>query len=495
MGRWAARERLARLVGGAGLCLLCAEPDAEASNDALVRLLQVLRDRGSISAQEYEDIRKVAEAPEEQPAGPMPAAPDPPAAVDAARIATVEQRVAAQEKSLAGLQNTIDGAVPPVVNKALAGKWYERIGLRGYTQFRGSNVLSGDGPPLEVPADRSVNENESLVLRRGRMILSGDATARLSTYGQFDFAGTPGTADFTFQMRDLYADVWLDRAKLWRVRVGQSKVPFGFVNMQSSQNRAAFERPEAMNLAVEAERDFGASLMWNTPAAKQRFRDLGNATMKGSGDYGVLSLGVYSGQGPNRSDRNGAVHVFGRAAYPFQVTDRQVLELGVQAYHGRFVSPVQAITVDGVSVTPVQRPGGATDERVAVSAILYPQPFGFETEWTAGRGPALTSDFRRLEADDLHGGYMQVHYRIKNAAGSWLPFTRWNYYDGARKFAANAPRMKVNEMDFGVEFTHWAELELTGIYTRTFRRTRTSVFPYTDTTDANRVGVQLQWNY
>ena len=38
MGRWAARERLARLVGGAGLCLLCAEPDA--GREHRVRLLR-----------------------------------------------------------------------------------------------------------------------------------------------------------------------------------------------------------------------------------------------------------------------------------------------------------------------------------------------------------------------------------------------------------------------------------------------------------------------
>jgi hypothetical protein len=272
-------------------------------------------------------------------------------------------------------------------------------------------------------------------------------------------------------------------------------VPFGFVNLQSSQNRAPFERPDALNLAVEGERDLGASLMWNTAAAKQRFREVQNATLKGSGDYGVVSVGVYSGQGLNRPDQNGAMHVFGRVAYPFKVGSSQLLELGVQGYHGRFVSPTQAITVDGASITPTLRSGGVADDRVALSAIWYPQPLGFEAEWTAGRGPALTADFRRIEADDLHGGYLQMHYRLKNAAGSWLPFTRWNYYDGARKFARNAPRMKVNEMDFGVEFVHWTELELTGVYTHTFRRTRTSAFPYTDTTGADRVGVQVQWNY
>jgi hypothetical protein len=53
----------------------------------------------------------------------------------------------------------------------------------------------------------------------------------------------------------------------------------------------------------------------------------------------------------------------------------------------------------------------------------------------------------------------------------------------------------VNEIDVGLEFAKWAEVELSGMYTHTFRRTRTGSFPYTSTLDANRVGVQLQWNY
>ena len=50
-------------------------------------------------------------------------------------------------------------------------------------------------------------------------------------------------------------------------------------------------------------------------------------------------------------------------------------------------------------------------------------------------------------------------------------------------------------MDFGVEFARWAEVEITGVYTRTFRRTRTSTFPFALTRDANRLGLQVQWNY
>jgi hypothetical protein len=456
--------------------------DAQTSNDALLRLLQVLRDRGSISSQDYDDIRRAAETP-----APLPQA-------SAARVDAVERRVAEQDTTIAGLKATSD-VVTPLVNKALAGKWYERIGLRGYTQFRYADVLSHDGPALDVPSDRSVNENESFVIRRGRFVFSGDVSDHLSLYSQLDFNGSTGTGDFALQMRDLYADVWLDKAKLWRVRVGQSKVPFGFVNMQSSQNRATFERADAINSAQEGERDLGAFVLWNTAAAKQRYRELGNVNFKGTGDYGVVAVGAYTGQGLNRPDQNGDLHVVGRLAYPFKTSSGKYFELGVQGYHGRFVSPTQAISIGGATLTPSERPDGVLDDRVAFTAVWYPQPVGVEAEWTVGRGPALSADARTIDADSLQGGYVQLNYRTRNAAGTWFPFSRWNYYDGARKFARNAPRTTVNELDFGVEFAHWAELELTGVYTHSFTRTRTSLYPHIQTRGAERVGLQLQWNY
>lgn len=468
-----------------GACLGTATSSA-AANEALLKLLQVLRDRGSISAAEYEDIRRAAEAPE--------------ASVAAAPLAAVEARVAEQDKKVAEQSSRIDaiqksaGDVGPAVTKALANKWYEKIGLRGYTQLRYSEVLSHDGVPLEVLADRSVNENESFMIRRGRFVFSGDPTPRLALYAQMDFNGSTGAADFSVQMRDLYADLALDKEKAWRLRFGQSKVPFGFVNLQSSQNRAALERPEALNTAVEGERDLGATLMWASPEARRRFRDLTGLGLKGSGDYGVVAIGAYGGQGLNRPDQNGDPHVVGRVSYPFKLKSGQYVELGVQGYHGHFVTPTQAVTIDGASVIPAEPADGLTDERMAFTAVWYPQPFGVEAEWTFGRGPSLSQDSRTIEVDGLNGGYVQFGYLARNHHGTWFPFTRWDYYDGARKFARNAPQLRVNDIDVGLEFARWAEFEITAMYSHTLLRTRTTA-PYGRTERGNRLGLQVQWNY
>jgi hypothetical protein len=466
--------------------LLAGPLPARASNDALLKLLRVLRDRGSITAQEYDEIRAVAEAPD------APAAPQVPASPAAQAVSA---RDLEQDKALAEVKAAVTGTPAPVVRSALAGKWYERLQIRGYTQLRYAEVGSQHGAALEVPADRSVNANESFGIRRGRVVIQGDVADHLSLYAQTDFNGSPGTGDFALQMRDLYGDVWLDKAKTYRVRVGQSKVPYGWVNMQSSSNRAPMERPDALNSGVEGERDLGAFLMWENATAKQRYRELANATLKGSGDYGVLSAGLYSGQGLNRSDQNGNPHLFARAAYPFRTKGGQYFELALQGYRGRFVSPTQAITAGGATFTPSQPADGALDQRMAVTAVVYPQPFGLEAEWTVGTGPELSADYRSIASKRLHGGYVQLNYHLKNSVGTWFPFVRWQYYDGARKFARNAPRDEVHEMDFGIEFAKWSEVEIMGMYTRTFTRTRTSTFPYGLTKDANRFGLQVQWNY
>lgn len=474
------------------------------AGETMLKLLKVLKDKGSITETEYQMLVTAAQeesggktaptagVPAVTPA-PTTASTEPPATAPAE--AKAKATTAGDKREAMHAKTDGTSSVNDAVAKALKGKWYEKINFRGYAQLRYTHVIDEDGAALNVPNDSSASTTSSFLLRRGRVILSGDATDRLFVYAQADFNASLSSGETAVGMRDYYGDLALDEKKEFRVRFGQSKVPFGWVNMQSSQNRAPMERPDALNSAVEGERDIGAFFYWAPEEVRHRFRDLVKLGLKGSGDYGLVGVGAYSGQGLNRLDLNGEPHAVARVTYPWKLDSGQFFETGIQAYHGKFLSSVSSMTYNGATFTPTRPADGVVDERVGLSFIWYPQPFGIEAEWNVGRGPELDPVSRTLERETLHGGYVQMGYRIQQHLGDWYPFVRWQYYDGGRKFAANAPHLKVNEVDFGIEWQPRPEFELTVSYTHTFERTNTRVSPYLETDSADRIAFQAQLNF
>lgn len=153
-------------------------------------------------------------------------------------------------------------------------EWYDKINLRGYTQFRINSVLWNDedlAPPYH-PGDRSVTPLNHFFIRRARLIISGNLSEHLYVYIQPDFASSvPGALDGAInyaQLRDCYGDVHLTTDKVNRVRVGLSKVPFGWDNMQSSSNRLPLDRSDPINSAINGERGMGVFYYW-TPEEAQ----------------------------------------------------------------------------------------------------------------------------------------------------------------------------------------------------------------------------------
>ena len=375
--------------------------------------------------------------------------------------------------------------------------WYEKLSLRGYTQFRYTKLISNEGADFFHPADRTVSQDQTFLIRRGRVILSGDVSDHLFLYIQPELFGSPSDGDFSVQMRDVYGDLSFDKKKEFRLRLGESKVPYGFVNMQSSQNRLTLERADALNGAVEGERDIGAFFYWAPQEIRERFKKLVKDGLKGSGDYGVIGLGAYSGQGLNRTDTNGDVHTVARVSYPFLFDNGQFFETGVQAYAGRYVPKTQAVTLDGATdpSSPKFRSDGVKDQRMAFTAVVYPQPIGFEAEWNFGQGPELSDDYTSISSKSLNGGYLLANAKIDSDVGPVLPFVRWQYFDGGRKFGKNAPSVLLNEWDFGVEWQPIPEFELTAQYSYTNERTNSNSYPYAQLTDGSRLGIQAQFNY
>jgi len=479
-----------------------------AASPAMEKLFYILKQKGSITADEYDLLIATMKAEDKTASKSTPAA----APAIAQRLEQTEAKVESLESTLLNTKGQIeeltrvsDNTSPSTLTKTdldalLSDKWYERVKVRGYVQTRFVGIMGDDDNPGYNQANDSLaSDSSGIGIRRGRLVFSGDVTDHVFLYLQADYNASVGGSS-ALQARDAYADVSLDPAREFRVRLGLSKVPYGFTNLQSSQNRYALERPDALNSAVEGERDMGAYFIWAPYEKRNLFKDLVKMGLRGSGDYGVLSLGVFNGQGINNADRNGELHYIAHAAWPFEVGG-QIVEVGASYYHGRYVPTAASIGTGAGSFTPTFDPTGIRDSRLAVNAILYPQPFGLEAEWTWGDGPQLSQDMRTITSQSLSGGFVQAVYRhvFPNQA-EFIPFVRWQTFDGARKFAANAPRNRVDELALGFEYIPYPELELTLMYA-TGTRTNTVDNPaavasprYRDV-NYHYLGIQAQINF
>ncbi|MFM8331760.1 MAG: porin [Candidatus Methylumidiphilus sp.] len=445
-----------------------------------------------------------------------------------ADLQALETRLDAKKDKMREVEKKIDAAAAaaPVIAEK---KWYDKIAIKGYAQLRYSQLLGDhtqiDRTQLMTPTDRSVGQNQDLLLRRARLAISGDVTDYLFIYLQGDFSAniagnpSPNTSDSTsqgnyFQMRDFYGDIYFDKAHEYRVRAGQSKVPFGFEVLQSSQNRVAFERADAIDsAAVRDERDLGLWAMWTPDVAQQRFKYLQKSGLRGSGDYGVVALGIFNGQGANRFEFNDAFHLGARVTYPFELPADQLLEVGVSGFGGRYNPSTTAYVNHGKTIaapiqvgnSPSNTGRGYDDNRVAIHAVLYPKPFGLQTEWTWGRTPTLDLGNNTLESKSLNGGYVQAMYKIDHFYGSWMPYVKWESYRGGSKFDYNSPYMYVNQVETGLEWQPRPEFEITAAYAYMDRTNLSagslSGIPGLKTTSSYQRAVgdvlrlQLQYNY
>jgi hypothetical protein len=390
--------------------------------------------------------------------------------------------------------------------------WYDRFSVRGYTQFRLNQSIWEDddsAPPHHV-GDRSVRPNQNFLIRRARLILAGDVSEHMYVYLQPDFVVTPpGSPDGThfMQIRDWYADLYLDTCKVYRFRLGQSKVPYGWENLQSSSNRLPLDRDDAFNSAVRNERDLGLFFYWTPEPAQDFFKEVLSLGLKGSGNYGVFGFGVYNGQGGSLLEQNDNLHVVGRLTLPLTLFDGQLMEIGAQAYTGKYTVLSSPISPSGVGV-PVRPAGtletgnraGLLDQRVGGTFVWYPQPLGFQAEWNVGRGPSLNNDQTEVIARPLNGGYAMTMLRLEDPwGGDLFPFARWAYYQGGYKAERNAPYSLIDEWELGCEWQLNRQMEFSAMYTIT-DRTNTSAINQEDTLsyrqyDGHLLRFQFQVNY
>jgi hypothetical protein len=238
-------------------------------------------------------------------------------------------------------------------------KWFNKINMRGYTQVRYHQPLSGDRvagePELRSVGDSSIGNNQGFAFRRVRLVFSGDINDYISMYIQPDFATSTGGSQNFAQLRDAYFDLHIDKAHEYRFRAGQSKIPFGWENLQSSQNRLTLDRADALNSAVPSERDLGLMAYWTPSHVQKLWKNLSKKGLKTSGDYGVLGVGVYNGSQINTAENNDNLYLVAHSTYPVELgfmgkaMEGQVLEVGADAMSGRYNKTPAAYRFNGVN--------------------------------------------------------------------------------------------------------------------------------------------------
>ena len=387
------------------------------------------------------------------------------------------------------LQSGAAGQVADSTPKPARKPWYERLSLRGYAQLRYNDLFLSNQALRCDQCDRFIGGTEEFSVRRARLVLSGDVADWVSIYIQPDLAQASGTAEFFLQMRDLYADVYADKAKTLRFRAGLSKVPYGWETVQSSSNRLPLDRSDAINSASPGERELGLIAYWTPSAARKLFRTLVDSGLKGTGDYGVIGVGVYNGQTANRAEANGNKHVAARIAYPFRLGPTQIVEVGAHGYTGLYRLLATQVTA-GVAG------GGADyrDRRFGLSAVLYPQPLGVAAEWNWGDSPEYDPGLNAVREQALKGGYALVSYRVLVNGDPLIPFARGVYYDGGKRHELDARSYHVEELELGIEFTPVQALEVTAAVTISDRRFEDGAAPV-NRQKGEFVRLQAQLNY
>jgi hypothetical protein len=376
--------------------------------------------------------------------------------------------------------------------------WYDKISLRGYAQIRYNGLFSTNDKVSCEQCDKSwgttstapdAKANNGLFIRRARLVFSGQVHPNVFFYFQPDFASSPSTGIQNFvQIRDLYFDLSFDKKKEYRVRVGQSKIPYGFENMQSSSQRLALDRNDAMNSAILNERDLGIFFYWAPAEIRERFAMLVKDGYKGSGDYGVFAFGVYNGQIANKLDGNRDLNVVARVTYPF-VIGSQIIEPGIQAYTGKW-----AFTGEISPGVIVNDPQYVKDQRVGATFVLYPRPFGIQTEYNIGRGPRYNTLTNTVDETDLDGGYVLLNYKLDLKKQHIYPFAKFQYYDGGKKYEKDARSYVVRDYEVGIEWQPIKAFELTAEYVIADRTFEDSALPI-NRQQGNLLRLQAQFNF
>jgi phosphate-selective porin OprO/OprP len=188
------------------LLFIILSPPAIAANEALLELLKVLRDKGTLSPQEYELLVEASEEDNEK-----------------------------IKESINELKNEVSKTTKDVPKITTKGK-FKVASQDGSWEWQPIGRIFWD--TVFADRDNSNLEATNSELRRARLGFQG-RIAPIKYKLELDFANS-GTAS--------WKDVWLSYNKKndlgkWFIKVGQHRVPFGHATISSSKHKPLMRRP------------------------------------------------------------------------------------------------------------------------------------------------------------------------------------------------------------------------------------------------------------
>jgi phosphate-selective porin OprO/OprP len=269
------------LIAGA---LLGSALPAQANNDAMMDLLKVLRDKGTISAQDYNLLTNAAAADKE--------------ATEAAK-AEMKQEVEAAKADMPVIET--DGKL---VISDRDGNWsFQPIGR---VMWDAVNTDGDDAVGVTDGGDVKGTE-----LRRARLGFEGDIYNWMYKF-ELDFAG--GDAS----VKDAFVGYGNDinDAMGWDVKLGQSHIPFGLNTKISSKYMTFMDRPFFADSPVSPARASGVV-----------------GTINASDYSWMLSAGLQNGEfdpdnGGDTYEINGSTFAVRGSFLPYKASSTQLVQIG-----------------------------------------------------------------------------------------------------------------------------------------------------------------------
>ncbi len=366
-------------------------------------------------------------------------------------------------------------------------RWYERLRLYGYFMFRynqlghpNGNLLSWQDASVGNQKAEVGQPNQSIPFgqpgffsRRIRTVLAGQVSDRVGVYLQTDFATQLGTSTQAATLVDAWGEYYFDHNKEYRLRIGQQRVPCSFDNWQASRQRMAIDRADATQSCAFGERDLGVSAQWTPKWAQHRWKEMIDY-MYGAGDWGMVNVTVYNGQGRNFTQYDDNLHVGMRLAYPLELPGGRLMEVGMNANRGKSTVSMgtpsnSSLTLFSFNADQTSERTNYTDEHLNVYVYVPPQPWGMIAEYMTGRTPKRGAD-GIVRDSSLYGGYVQGHYQWKYSDNGLVNFySRWQEYYGGLKFLTGAPNGQMKELELGAAWMPDPQWEITLAYTFTQR--------------------------